>query len=69
MKFSFLAGTQAALPVWLGATLALVATSAAGVLAGRALLQRMPMQLLHRLSGLLFLVLAGFAALHALRLA
>jgi len=46
-------------PVWTGATLALVTTSALGVWAGRALLQRIPIHWLHRVSGLLFL---GFAA-------
>ncbi len=63
-----LAGTKAALPVWLGATLALTLTSALGVVAGYTLLRRIPLQMLHRLSGILFLLLAGMAALHALGL-
>ncbi|QSA97137.1 TMEM165/GDT1 family protein [Methylococcus sp. EFPC2] len=49
-------------PVWLGATLALATTSALGVWAGRTLLRRMPVHLLHRLSGVLFLGFAAFAA-------
>lgn len=59
------AGLGAALPpapVWVGATLALVMTSVLGVWAGRALLQRIPLHWLHRMSGLLFLAFASFAA-------
>ncbi|MCM8613266.1 TMEM165/GDT1 family protein [Accumulibacter sp.] len=48
--------------VWLGATLALVTTSALGVLAGRTILQKIPLQLLHRISGAFFVALAVFAA-------
>jgi putative Ca2+/H+ antiporter (TMEM165/GDT1 family) len=57
------AGLSAAappLPVWVGSTLALALTSALGVMAGRTVLQRLPLSLLHRLSGLLFLALAGY---------
>ncbi len=61
-----LAGQSAAVPVWLGATLALTLTSCLGVLAGRTVLQRIPMVLLHRLSGGFFLLLALLAALRAL---
>lgn len=50
----------ALLPVWVGATLALGLTSALGVYAGRTLLQRIPLHLLHRVSGLMFLALAGY---------
>lgn len=64
-----LAGTNPALPVWLGATLALTLTSALGVLAGRALLQRLPIQRLHRLGGLFFLVMAALATWRALAVA
>ncbi|MDG4594716.1 MAG: TMEM165/GDT1 family protein [Candidatus Contendobacter sp.] len=56
-----LASTQAATPVWVGGTLGLAAVSALGVLAGRAVLQRLPLSLLHRISGVLFLVLAVLA--------
>ena len=48
------------LPVWVGSTLALSFTSALGVIAGRTVLQRIPLVLLHRISGVLFLVLAAY---------
>ena len=48
--------------VWVGATLALAATSALGVVAGRTILQRIPIALVHRISGAIFLLLAAFAA-------
>ncbi|MBF0256598.1 MAG: TMEM165/GDT1 family protein, partial [Gammaproteobacteria bacterium] len=57
-----LAGSLPPLPVWLGASLALVAISALGVWAGRTLLQRLPLLWLHRLSGGLFLLFASLAA-------
>jgi putative Ca2+/H+ antiporter (TMEM165/GDT1 family) len=60
-----LGGTANPTAVWLGATLALAATSGLGVWAGRTILQRIPIVLLHRLSGALFL-LFGFAALATL---
>lgn len=53
------------LSVWIGASLALAATSLMAVWAGRTILQRISMTLLHRLSGLLFIVLAAFAAYSA----
>jgi len=43
--------------VWLGATMALVLISGFGVLVGRTLLQHLPLDLLHRISGFIFLVL------------
>jgi putative Ca2+/H+ antiporter (TMEM165/GDT1 family) len=51
--------------VWLGSTMALTFTSALGVLAGRTLLQKIPLSLLHKISGCIFLVLAGFAGFRA----
>ena len=60
-----LAGTQAALPVWVGGTLALALTSALGVLAGQTVLRRLPLHLLHRVSAVLFLLLAAVAAWRA----
>jgi putative Ca2+/H+ antiporter (TMEM165/GDT1 family) len=60
-----LASTQAALPVWVGGTLGLAAVSALGVLAGRTVLRRLPMPLLHRISGALFLLLAALAGWRA----
>ena len=61
-----LASSLTPLPVWLGATAALVLVSALGVWAGRTLLQRLPLVWLHRVSGgvfLLFACLAGWKAL------
>ena len=56
-----LAGIYPAVAVWLGATAALVLTSAAGVLAGKKILRRLPLVWLHRLAGLLFLALSALA--------
>jgi putative Ca2+/H+ antiporter (TMEM165/GDT1 family) len=57
-----LASTLPAVAVWLGATLALFATSALGVWLGVTLLRRIPIHRLHQISGVFFLVLAAFAA-------
>ena len=57
-----MAGSLAPLPVWIGATTALVSVSALGVWAGRTLLQRIPLRWLHRISGALFLLFALVAA-------
>ena len=56
-----LASTANVYAVWLGATLALAVTSGLGVWVGRTILQRIPLRLLHRLSGGLF-VLLGLVA-------
>ncbi|WP_139557621.1 TMEM165/GDT1 family protein [Methylotetracoccus oryzae] len=56
----------APLPVWTGATLGLGFTSALGIYAGRTVLQRIPLRLLHRISGVMFLMLAGYALANAL---
>ena len=61
-----LAGSYDPLPVWLGATTALVMVSALGVWAGRTVLQRLPLLWLHRISGVVFLLFALMAAWHAL---
>lgn len=53
-------GTPAA--VWAGATSALAVTSLLGVLAGRRLLNRLPLKWIHRISGVFFLVVAIYAA-------
>ena len=60
-----LSSTQAPAAVWVGATVALAMTSAIGILAGRTILQRIPLALLHKLSGAFFLVLAIVAAYQA----
>lgn len=51
--------------VWLGATVALGFTSALGVIVGRKLVQRVPLELLHKLGGILFLLLAIVAGVKA----
>jgi putative Ca2+/H+ antiporter (TMEM165/GDT1 family) len=61
-----MASGLAPLPVWFGATAALVTVSALGVWAGRTLLQRIPIQWLHRISGVLFLLFAMVAAWRAI---
>ena len=61
-----LAGSMAPLPVWAGATVALVTVSALGVWAGRTVLQRLPLHWLHRIGGGIFLVFALLAAWRAL---
>lgn len=60
-----LSSTAIPAAIWIGSTLALATTSILGVIAGRTLLKKIPLTLLHRLSGLLFIVLAGFAGFHA----
>jgi putative Ca2+/H+ antiporter (TMEM165/GDT1 family) len=47
--------------VWAGATVALALTSILGVVAGRKLLNRLPLKWIHRISGVFFLLLATFA--------
>ena len=47
--------------VWAGATVALALTSILGVVAGRKLLNRLPLKWIHRISGVFFLLLAIFA--------
>ena len=66
-QLAVVALSSTALPaaVWLGATLALAFTSTLGVVAGRTILQRIPLVLLHRISGLIFLCLAVFAGYNA----
>ena len=49
--------------VWIGATLALAVTSILGVLAGRTLLQRIPIAILHRISAVIFFGLAVYAVI------
>ncbi|MBL4798447.1 MAG: TMEM165/GDT1 family protein [Oleispira sp.] len=50
------------LSVWFGSTLALVTTSVMAVWAGRTILQRFPIVILHRFSGVLFIILGLLAA-------
>lgn len=60
-----LASTYHGLPVWLGSTLALAATTALGVIAGQRLLKRLPLGLIHKISGGMFLLLALVALYQA----
>lgn len=57
-----LGAAESAVPVWLGATLALASTSALGIWAGRTLLQKISRRTLHRVGGILFIGFALFAA-------
>jgi putative Ca2+/H+ antiporter (TMEM165/GDT1 family) len=49
--------------VWIGATAALIFTSTLGVLAGRTLLKKIPLRLIHIISGIIFLCLAFIAGM------
>jgi putative Ca2+/H+ antiporter (TMEM165/GDT1 family) len=60
-----LSSTAMPAAVWLGSTLALASTSGLGVWAGRTVLQKVPLLLLHKISGVIFLVLAGVASYQA----
>jgi Ca2+/H+ antiporter, TMEM165/GDT1 family len=60
-----LSSTSSPVGVWLGSTIALGTTSALGVLAGRKLLQRIPLELLHKIGGIIFLMLSGIAVFKA----
>lgn len=60
-----LSSTVNPVAVWIGATIALAFTSALGVLAGRTILQKCPLTLLHKISGVIFIILAIFAGYNA----
>jgi putative Ca2+/H+ antiporter (TMEM165/GDT1 family) len=60
-----LSSTVAPVAVWLGSTIALASTSALGIIAGRTILQKFPLALLHKISGTIFLVLSAFALYRA----
>ena len=57
-----MAGVKAAVPVWLGATLALVVTTAIGVLAGQLLMRYISFVWLHRFSAVLFILFGLYAS-------
>jgi putative Ca2+/H+ antiporter (TMEM165/GDT1 family) len=61
-----LASSMTPFAVWLGATLALILISVLGVWFGRTILQRIPIEWLHRLSGVVFILFAFFAAWRAI---
>lgn len=56
-----MASTADPIPVWIGATVALGASSALGVAVGRTLLQKISKKMLGRVSGIFFLALAVLA--------
>ncbi len=60
-----LSSTSIPLAVWVGATAALITTSALGILAGRTVLQRIPITFIHRISGVIFILLSLLAAYNA----
>lgn len=60
-----LSSTAAPIAVWLGSTVALATTSALGIWAGRTILQKVPLVLLHKISGVIFLALSFFAGYQA----
>lgn len=60
-----LSSTVAPIAVWFGSTTALASTSALGIIAGRTILQKVPLVLLHKVSGALFLLLSIFAGYRA----
>lgn len=61
-----LGSTESATATWVGATLALTATSFLGVVAGRRWLKHLPMRWVHRGSGAFFLLLALLATFRLL---
>ncbi len=67
-QLAVVALSSAAVPaaVWLGSTLALASTSALGIWAGRTILQKIPLVWLHKVSGIIFLILAVIAGNRAL---
>jgi putative Ca2+/H+ antiporter (TMEM165/GDT1 family) len=60
-----LSSTAVPIAVWFGSTAALASTSALGILAGRTILQKVPLVLLHKISGTIFLMLSVFAGYRA----
>ncbi|TAN64909.1 MAG: TMEM165/GDT1 family protein [Methylobacter sp.] len=60
-----LSSTSVPTAVWLGSTAALASTSALGILAGRTILRKVPLGLLHKISGVIFLILSVFAGYRA----
>ena len=61
------AGMGSTVAVWAGATLALAGTSILGVIAGRKLMEKLPLLWIHRISGGFFLLLAALAVIRLLQ--
>ncbi|MEZ5524067.1 MAG: TMEM165/GDT1 family protein [Pseudomonadales bacterium] len=60
-----LASSYQGVPVWLGATLALFVTTGIAVYVGQRFMKRLPLGLIHKFSGILFLLLAAAALYQA----
>ncbi len=56
-----LSGRYDPVAVWIGGTAALIFISALGVVAGRKLLRKIPEEMLHKISGIFFLILAALS--------
>jgi len=56
-----LSSTNIPQAIWLGSTLALISTSLLGIWAGKSLLKKFSFSILHRFSGVVFILLAAFA--------
>ncbi|HFD11326.1 MAG TPA: TMEM165/GDT1 family protein [Crenotrichaceae bacterium] len=54
--------------IWVGATLALIVTSGLAVWVGRGLLQRIPVHLIQRMSGVVFIVIGFIAVVKIIQL-
>lgn len=61
-----LGATEPPIPVWLGATAALVTTSVLGIWIGKRLMAKVPQRTMNRIGGGLFLMFAVFAAFKAI---
>jgi putative Ca2+/H+ antiporter (TMEM165/GDT1 family) len=61
-----MSGTQSAVSVWIASTLALTATSALGVFLGSRFLTKIKPSLLHKISGVFFLVMAAIFAVRVI---
>jgi len=69
-QLAVVALSSTALPVaiWIGSTLALISTTLLGVLAGKTLLQKISLTLLHKISGIFFIILAVISSYQTLLL-
>lgn len=56
-----LAAAAPPVPVWVGSTLGLALSAALAVMIGEKLLQRISLKVVHKISGIFFLLLAGLA--------
>ncbi|MCC5809839.1 MAG: TMEM165/GDT1 family protein [Ectothiorhodospiraceae bacterium] len=61
-----LSATASPLAVWVGATLGITAAAGLAIFAGNALLRRVPLTVVHRASGMLFIAMGVFTGVAAL---